>query len=373
MFWVLPYGGSTFVEGKETGESGLEQFLQVESPPDKLISDTKLGAESIIGDTKTEKNIEEPSVLSAPPISRLTGECSEKKEIEESSNIMNKSFEHLSWVSNEKQMSTARPNSSESCPMKLLMQHVSSQGESTAQTSSTELKSKDLKFNNHHVSQTPVINRNHHSVIVSSASDVKSSDDLQNRTSVDPDDPPMPWFRLLPREPCDSTTVINCWMPRRSLDGSAHRKPGRPTKSPTITASEACAHTSTIQTNIDELETPVTPQSFYSLPSLPRPLTLDEVRLSVMESLRQDPASIPKGLSNCSLFSEASQYSVLSSLIAPTSGYVPERYITFRNVLFSCTSQVLRSVLWLADQSEWNFALRQAACRVGRAAGCEGD
>ena len=350
MFWVLPYGGSTFVEGKETGESGLEQFLQVESLPDKIL-DTKLVAESITGDTKTEKNIEESSVLSAPPISRLTGECSKKKEIkEESSNIMNKSFEHLSWVSNEKQMSIPRPNSSESCPMKLLMQHVSSQGESTAQASSTELKS-DLKFNNHRISQTPVISRNHHSVIVSSASDVKSSDDLQNRTSVDPDDPPMPWFRLLPREPCDSTTVINCWMPRRSLDGSAHRKPGRPTKSPTVTASEASARTSTIQTNIDVLKTPVTPQSFYSLPSLPRPLTLDEVRRSVMESLRQDPASIPKGLSNCSLFSEASQDSVLSSLIAPTSGYVPKSnqsdvlFCSAYRVLFSCTSQVLRSVL----------------------------
>lgn len=289
-----------FIEGKETGESGLEQFLQTESKPD-VVMDDKLATDSNTSGTKTEKSIEGQKLLSACS-SRLTGESSEKSLKEESSNIVNKSNGRLWGVANENQLLTSRLSSGESCPMKLLMQQVSSQGKSTSQTPTEELVSrKDLKVNNRYLPQGHLIKNGRHSDMVNSGSDVtKGMDVTKNRAPVS-DCPPTQWFRLLPREPCDSTTVTNCWMPklntsRRSLDGSSPRKPGRPPKTAKTSANEGCSTSSTIQTNVNILQAPIAAHAPYPLPSLPRPLTLDEVRHSVMESLRQDPAPIPKGL-----------------------------------------------------------------------------
>ena len=258
MYWVLPYGGSLYIEGNENGETGLENFDM-----------SKYGEEHSSLDSK---NLGGQGVFS-PGLTRCLDE------MKGSSGELSGHFK--GFHGNQIIGSRAEPS-----PMKLLMQHVSSQGRASNESSSSGLKSPTQDNRNN------LIQTSNHSV----GSDHHNN--TQNRGGIAMEDPSGPWFNLLPREPCDKTTITNCWMPtintqRTPLDGNAPRRPGRPPKQAKI--SEGESSTGVIKTAV-QTDTVMTSQPVYQLPSLPRPLTLDEVRRSVMESLRQDPATIPKGL-----------------------------------------------------------------------------
>lgn len=263
MYWVLPYGGSLYIEGNENGETGLENFDM-----------SKLGVEHSSID---HKNFAGSSVFS-PGLSRCLDEMK--------SPTGDMSGKFRSFHGNQ-----VFGNRAEASPMKLLMQHVSSQGKHKKEGSASGLKSPTLDNKNNLIasSQSTPTRCEHQS-----ASSV-------NRGVVMAKIPTAPWFNLLPRDPCDKTTITNCWMPtictqRAALDGGVPRRPGRPPKQATISGGGSSSG-ATKETLQEDLKMP--PQPVYQFPSIPRPLTLDEVRRSVMESLRQDPATIPKGLCIC--------------------------------------------------------------------------
>lgn len=275
MYWVLPYGGSLYIEGNQIGDSGLDNFAQDIS---------KSSEEHSTVDNSTERTLGEPHVFS-PGLTRCIDEMNDRKlpTGESSGNA------HHYRGFHGNQMAGAR---AEPSPMKLLMQHVSSQGKPSNGSSSSALKSPTQDSRNH------LIQTSSKSDSASAGSEhQKSSIGTPNRTVIVTEGPTGPWFNLLPREPCDKTTITNCWMPtintsRVALDGNVQRRPGRPPKQAKVSDSEC----TTSVTKTGETEVVMPPPSSYQLPSLPRPLTLDEVRRSVMESLRQDPAAIPEGL-----------------------------------------------------------------------------
>lgn len=255
MYWVLPYGGSLYIEGNENGETGLENFDM-----------------SKLGEEHCDRNLGGQGVFS-PGLTRCLDE------MKGPSGELPGHFR--GFLGNQIIGSRADPS-----PMKLLMQHVSSQGKANNECSTSALKSPTQENRNH------LVQASNHSV----EDDHQNS--AENRGAIATEDLSGPWFSLLPREPCDKSTITNCWMPtintqHTPLDGSAPRRPGRPPKQPKT--SEGESSTGVIKTAA-QTDTVVTSQPVYQLPSLPRPLTLDEVRRSVMESLRQDPATIPKGL-----------------------------------------------------------------------------
>ncbi|CAB3979425.1 bromodomain adjacent to zinc finger domain 2B-like isoform X1 [Paramuricea clavata] len=259
MYWVLPYGGSLYIEGNENGETGLENFdMSKLSEEHSNIDSRNFGGQGVFspGLTRCLDEMKGP-----------TGELS---------------GQFRGFLGNQMVGVGAEPS-----PMKLLMQHVSSQGKPSNESSSSGLKS-PTQDNRNHLIQT---SNN------STSAGLEHQNTTPSRGVIVMEGPTGPWFNLLPREPCDKSTITNCWMPtintqRTSLDGSVQRRPGRP-KQAKISEGES---SSGVKKEEEAVETDVvmTPQPVYQLPSLPRPLTLDEVRRSVMESLRQDPATIPK-------------------------------------------------------------------------------
>ena len=256
MYWVLPYGGSLYIEGNDNGETGLDNF-----------DVSKLGEE--------HSNIDNKNCGGQGMFSPGLNRC----------------LDDINGPTGEGQFRGFHGNQlagahAEDSPMKLLMQHVSSQGKSSNESSSSGLKS-PIQDSKNNLIQTP----NH-------SNTGSDNQNTSNRGVVVMEGTTRPWFNLLPREPCDKTTITNCWMPtintqRISLDGSVPRRPGRPPKQAKVSEGESSSGVTkaTVETDVVMTSPPV-----YQLPSLPRPLTLDEVRRSVMESLRQDPAPIPKGL-----------------------------------------------------------------------------
>ncbi len=255
MYWVLPYGGSLYIEGNENGETGLENFDM-----------SKLSE-----DFKHDRNLGGQGVFS-PGLTRCLDEMKAP------------AGESLGQFRGFHGNHMAEPS-----PMKLLMQHVSSQGKPSGESSSSGLKS-PTQENRNNLIQTP-----NHSTSVGSE---PQNTTTPNQGVTVKEDPTGPWFNLLPREPCDKTTITNCWMPTINtqcipMDSSVPRRPGRPPKQAKISEGESSSGVTKAVVPACEENTS---QTVYQLPSLPRPLTLDEVRRSVMESLRQDPATIPKGL-----------------------------------------------------------------------------
>ena len=258
MYWVLPYGGSLYIEGNESGETGLESF-----------DTSKLSEEHSNVDNK---NLKGQGVFS-PGLTRCLDE------MKTPAGELSRQFKGF----HGNQMFGARVEPS---PMKLLMQHVSAQGKSGSENPGNGVKS-PTQDNKNSLMQTS----SNSSFLGTDSQNTSAA----NRGATLTEGPTGPWFNLLPREPCDKTTITNCWMPtintqRIPLDGSVPRRPGRPPKQPKTSEGECSS--GAVQTPEPVMPSPLV----YQLPSLPRPLTLDEVRRSVMESLRQDPALIPKGL-----------------------------------------------------------------------------
>jgi hypothetical protein len=258
MYWVLPYGGSLYIEGNENGETGLENFdmSKIGEEHSNIIDNKNFGRQGVFspGLTRCLDDIKGP-----------TGEGQ---------------FRGLHGTQ-------VAGGPAEDSPMKLLMQHVSSQGIPSNENTSSGLKS-PTQDNNNELTQTP----NH-------SNSGSEHQNASNRGVLVMEGPTTPWFNLLPREPCDKTTITNCWMPtintqRTPLDGNVPRRPGRPPKQAKVSEGESSSGVT--KATVEETDVVMTSPPVYQLPSLPRPLTLDEVRRSVMESLRQDPAPIPKGL-----------------------------------------------------------------------------
>ncbi|XP_028411273.1 bromodomain adjacent to zinc finger domain protein 2B-like isoform X2 [Dendronephthya gigantea] len=259
MYWVLPYGGSLYIEGNDNGETGLEHFdLSKISDEHSVMGGKNYGGQRVF----------------SPGLSRC---------IDEMKGTTGESQGHYRGFHGNLMTGTRDEHS----PMKLLMQHVSLQGKQSGECSSNGLKS-PTQDNRNHLAQFP-----DHSTSI--ASESTNSSTSSRGAKVILEGATGPWFDLLPREPCDKTTITNCWMPtintqRIPLDGSAPRRPGRPPKQPKISEGESSSGV----VEAAEKKVAITPPPVYQLPSAQRPLTLDEVRRSVMESLRQDPAPIPK-------------------------------------------------------------------------------
>lgn len=254
MYWVLPYGGSLYIEGNDSGETGLENF-----------DFSKLGDVHSITETK---NAGRPGVFS-PGFSQHLEEMKSP-----TSDFVG-------------QLKSNHGNGScdDSFSIRLLMQHG--------------------KYGNDMSDTSPVrAIKNHVSYTSSHPSGSEYEDGNCNMGGMIMEGQSGPWFNLLPREPCDKGTITNCWMPslysqRVMLDSNSPRRPGRPPKH--TKSVEGGLLSGSSRPVIQESIFSEAPQHCYHLSSLPRPLTLEEVRRSVMESLRQDPAPVPQGLC-CSTF-----------------------------------------------------------------------
>ncbi|XP_046846146.1 bromodomain adjacent to zinc finger domain protein 2B-like isoform X2 [Xenia sp. Carnegie-2017] len=249
MYWVLPYGGSLYIEGNDSGETGLENF-----------DFSKLGDVHSITETK---NAGRPGVFS-PGFSQHLEEMKSP----------------TSDFVGQSKSNHGNGSCDDSFSMRLLMQHG--------------------KYGNDMSDTTPVrAIKNHVSYTSSHPSGSEYEDGNCNMGGMIMEGQSGPWFNLLPREPCDKGTITNCWMPslysqRVMLDSNSPRRPGRPPKQ--TKSVEGGLLSGSSRPVIQESIFSEAPQHCYHLSSLPRPLTLEEVRRSVMESLRQDPAPVPQDM-----------------------------------------------------------------------------